>query len=82
MTVEMWQLAVAVVIPLALTVGPAMFVVYGRLVRLATILDGVVGQLTKLEEADDKRLPMCIVHQERIADHERRLAILEKHPNP
>jgi len=70
MTVEQWGIVIGVVTSALLTLAPWMFMVHAKLAVLAVGLAGLERKVDKLIDDQERRGPMCAVHEARLDTHE------------
>lgn len=70
MSVEQWGIVIGVVTSALLALAPWMFMVHAKLAVLATQLAGLAEKVDKLIADNERRGPMCALHEARLDTHE------------
>ena len=80
-SIELWHLLLGV-LGLVIPVLGGLALFYAKVAVLARDVAALVKSVDELKDNDKTRIPRCVRHDERLENLERRVAELEKRPDP
>ncbi|HEY4759536.1 MAG TPA: hypothetical protein VIH42_03045 [Thermoguttaceae bacterium] len=71
MSVQEWEIIIGVMTAALLATGPWMFMVHAKLAVLSTQVSRLETKVDQMVDAEQKRLPQCILHEAALKELER-----------